>query len=354
MKRYVRLSARAQLHEQVQHLRLDRHVERRHRLVADQELGLHRERAGDADARALAARELVRKAPHQRRVETDAVQLQADVFDLRVGADEAVRDRRLADDVDDAHPRIERRVRILEDHLHLELLARARRRRVQMRRAARRARSARLRTAAAARPRGGPSVDLPHPDSPTRPTTSPGAIARSTPSTACTTSSFRPAPSSIADLARRRRATCTKRFDTPRSSTSARHAGGGATGLRRCAHGRCSASSGWWQRTVCPRAGRRSAASPASSAQTVGRVRAALAKRAARRQVERRRRHAGNLLQPRAARAASTAPSRAAPACTDARGCASTSPTRALLDDAAGVHHADAIGETGDRPTGRA
>ena len=52
----------AQLHEQVEHLRLDRDVERGDRLVADQELGLHRERAGDADAGALAAGELVRIA----------------------------------------------------------------------------------------------------------------------------------------------------------------------------------------------------------------------------------------------------------------------------------------------------
>ncbi len=61
-------------------------------------------------------------AAHQRRVETDAVQLQPDVFDLRPRRAHPVRDRRLADDVDDAHPRIERRVRVLEDHLHLELL----------------------------------------------------------------------------------------------------------------------------------------------------------------------------------------------------------------------------------------
>ena len=52
----------AQLHEQVEHLRLDRDVERRDRLVADEELRLHRERPGDADAGALAAGELVRVA----------------------------------------------------------------------------------------------------------------------------------------------------------------------------------------------------------------------------------------------------------------------------------------------------
>ena len=43
---------------------------------------LHRERARDADAGALAAGELVREAAHERRIEPDAVQLQADVLDL--------------------------------------------------------------------------------------------------------------------------------------------------------------------------------------------------------------------------------------------------------------------------------
>jgi hypothetical protein len=52
--------------------------------------------------------------------------LQPDVLDLLPRPANAVNDRRLADDVDHAHPRIERRIGILEDHLHLELL-RARR-----------------------------------------------------------------------------------------------------------------------------------------------------------------------------------------------------------------------------------
>ena len=196
----------AQLDEQVQHLRLDRHVERRDRLVADQELRLHGERARDADARALPARELVRKAAHQRRIEADAVRAASRRSRLLLAAgDEAVRDRRLADDVDDAHPRIERRVRILEDHLHLELLQRAPRP-AAARRATRRASSARLRSARSSPTASRPSVDLPQPDSPTRPTTSPGAIARSTRSTACTTSSRTPAPKQVADLRRRRRA----------------------------------------------------------------------------------------------------------------------------------------------------
>ena len=53
---------RAQVREQVEDLGLDRHIERRDRLVTDDELGLDRERPGDADALPLAAAELVRIA----------------------------------------------------------------------------------------------------------------------------------------------------------------------------------------------------------------------------------------------------------------------------------------------------
>ena len=48
-----------QVGEQVQHLGLDRHVERRDGLVGDHQLRLQGQRPGDADALALAARELV-------------------------------------------------------------------------------------------------------------------------------------------------------------------------------------------------------------------------------------------------------------------------------------------------------
>ena len=56
----------SELHEEIQHLRLDRDVERGDRFVADQQLGLDGQRTRDADARALAAGELVRKAPPER------------------------------------------------------------------------------------------------------------------------------------------------------------------------------------------------------------------------------------------------------------------------------------------------
>ena len=62
-----------QLAQQVEDLRLDRDVERRDRLVGHDHLRLERERAGDADALALAARELVRIAVVVLGVEPDPV-----------------------------------------------------------------------------------------------------------------------------------------------------------------------------------------------------------------------------------------------------------------------------------------
>ena len=57
--------ARLQLEQQVQHLRLDRDVERRDRLVGHDEARVGGERPGDADALALAAAEGVREAMHE-------------------------------------------------------------------------------------------------------------------------------------------------------------------------------------------------------------------------------------------------------------------------------------------------
>ena len=51
-----------EIEQQIEHLRLDRLVERRHRLVEDQQPRLEREPARDVDALALAAGNLVRIA----------------------------------------------------------------------------------------------------------------------------------------------------------------------------------------------------------------------------------------------------------------------------------------------------
>ncbi len=82
MNRYVRPSFCLQVLEQVDDLRLDRHVERGHRLVGDDELGVDRERARDADALALAAGELVRVAVGVIRLQADEPQ---QLLNARVG-----------------------------------------------------------------------------------------------------------------------------------------------------------------------------------------------------------------------------------------------------------------------------
>ena len=106
--------------EEVDDLRLDRHVQRRHRLIADDQRWLDGERPRDPDALALTARELVRIAVRVLRQESHVGQQLAHAPGaLRAVADDAVNGQRLGDDLPDRHPRIQRAVRILEDHLHL-------------------------------------------------------------------------------------------------------------------------------------------------------------------------------------------------------------------------------------------
>ena len=88
-----------QVHEQVQHLRLDRNVQRRDRLVTHNEIGLNGQRAGDADALALPAGELVRIALLVGRVEPHTLHRHCNVIIHLAALDEAVEQRRLADDL---------------------------------------------------------------------------------------------------------------------------------------------------------------------------------------------------------------------------------------------------------------
>ena len=108
-----------QVVEQVDDLRLDRDVERRDRLVGDDQPRAQRERPRDADPLALPARELVRVA-------VDVVGREADDLEQLLHAPAHLAARalpvdaeRVADDLADALARVERRVRVLEDHLHL-------------------------------------------------------------------------------------------------------------------------------------------------------------------------------------------------------------------------------------------
>ena len=109
-----------QVFEQVDDLRLDRYIQRRHRLVAHDERRLHRQRARNAHALTLPARQLVRIASRH-------VIKQPDEFEQlnHLGARrrfvwlQAVNQQRLGDAVADGHARIQRTERILKNHLHL-------------------------------------------------------------------------------------------------------------------------------------------------------------------------------------------------------------------------------------------
>ena len=106
---------RAQRLQQVQHLGLHRGVERRGRLVEQQDLRLEDQRARDGDALALAARELVRIAEAEAGAEADLVER---ALDARLGVADAVDRQRLGQHAVDRLARVQRAVGILEHHLH--------------------------------------------------------------------------------------------------------------------------------------------------------------------------------------------------------------------------------------------
>ena len=107
-----------QILHQVDHLRLNRHIERAHRFVGDDDLRIGRQRARDADALPLPAGELVRIAVRVIRRQADLLEQPAHaVARARPLTMLRVNPQRLLDDPPDRLSRIERRVRILEHHL---------------------------------------------------------------------------------------------------------------------------------------------------------------------------------------------------------------------------------------------
>jgi hypothetical protein len=74
MKASVSPRSRTRPFQQVQHLRLAGHVKARHDLIRQNEIGLQRDGARDADALALAARQFVRDSGGERRRQADMIQ----------------------------------------------------------------------------------------------------------------------------------------------------------------------------------------------------------------------------------------------------------------------------------------
>ena len=106
-----------QILEQIDDLRLDRDIERGDRLVADDEARIDGQRAGDADALPLPARELMRIAFHRVGSQPD---LREDrnhsILQLAARRDAVIR-KRLADDRADRETRIKRGTGVLENEL---------------------------------------------------------------------------------------------------------------------------------------------------------------------------------------------------------------------------------------------
>src|SRR5579884_1161654 len=107
-----------ELFQQVDDLGLDRDVQGRDRLVGHDKGGVDRQGAGDANALALTARELVRVAVGEIGVKAAQAQqlLHARVLGFALG--QLVDLQRLGHDAAHRHAWVERGVRVLEDHLH--------------------------------------------------------------------------------------------------------------------------------------------------------------------------------------------------------------------------------------------
>ena len=177
MNRMASAEPLLQLADQLEDLRLHGDVEGGDRLVGDEHLGLEGERPGDADALALAAGEFMRIAVGRLDRKPDEVeQVAARAQSAALG--HALRDRTLGDDAPDRAARVERGIRVLEHHLDAAALAaegRACDRSAEGDLAEPGSRPGRVRPGAA---RSAPTVDLPEPDSPTRPSVSPRRIAK--------------------------------------------------------------------------------------------------------------------------------------------------------------------------------
>ena len=107
-----------QVAHQIEDLRLHRNIERRGRLVADDELGFGGQRARDRDPLPLAAGKFMRIFPAVVGVQADQAQQFADArLDVALALDQVEGADRLGDDGIDPEARVEARIGILEDHL---------------------------------------------------------------------------------------------------------------------------------------------------------------------------------------------------------------------------------------------
>ena len=211
-----------QVAHQVEDLRLHGDVERRGRLVADDEVGLGRQRAGDGDALALAAGELVRVLRAVGGVEADEPQQLADAVRGLALRPSAMPKARIGSAM--MSPTRQRGLRLAKGSWKIIWMRRRSLRRcggVARWRPSTRRRCAPPRRSGGSRPTTmRATVDLPEPDSPTSAKVSPLAMVKETPSTA--RSSCRPSRASVRSSQGRETSKSRRRPSTSTSGVSAR------------------------------------------------------------------------------------------------------------------------------------
>lgn len=104
--------------EQVKNLCLYRHVERRHGFVRHDQFGVERQGPGNTDPLALAAAKSMGISPHVAGLETDGAQQCGNAVLQFAACGKTVDTQWFADYVTDGHTRVERRLRILKNHLN--------------------------------------------------------------------------------------------------------------------------------------------------------------------------------------------------------------------------------------------
>jgi hypothetical protein len=118
-KKVRKTELRLQIEKQIENLGLDRDVKRRNRFVGDDQSRMKRQRSGDANSLSLPTAKRVGKPIHILRAQTNQLQQLGNAGHPLVTASDAVHEQRFANDIENRHPRIQRRKRILEDELHV-------------------------------------------------------------------------------------------------------------------------------------------------------------------------------------------------------------------------------------------
>src|SRR5678816_417610 len=108
-----------QLLEEIDDLCLNRNIQRRDRLVADNKFRVHGQGARDTDALALPAAKLVWVTVVMILAETHLMEQFINAFALGSALGKFVNFQTFADDIADAHPRVQRSIGILKNDLHL-------------------------------------------------------------------------------------------------------------------------------------------------------------------------------------------------------------------------------------------